>query len=48
MKFSDEFYQFFESSGMFTYDLQQDSQNADLYDLVSATPGVNIGSLKTK
>lgn len=48
MNFSDEFYQFFESSSTFTYDLQQDSQNADLYDLVSATPGVNINSLKTK
>jgi hypothetical protein len=47
-KFSDEFYLFFESSGMFTYDLQQDSQNADLCDLIGVNPGVNIDSLKTK
>jgi hypothetical protein len=48
MNLSDQFYQFFESNGTFTYDLQQDSQNADLYDLVSATSGVNMDSLKTK
>ena len=46
--FSDEFYQFFESSGTFTYDLQHDSQNANLYDLIGVTPSINTNSLNTK
>ena len=48
MNFSDELYQFFDSEGTFTYDLQHDSQNANLYDLIGATPSININSLNTK
>lgn len=48
MNFSDELYQFLEPNSTFTYDLQHDSQNANLYDLVGATSGININSLNTK
>jgi len=46
--FSSEFYQFFETGNEFTFSLQIDPQNATLYDLVAATPGVNIDSVNVK
>jgi len=45
---SSEFYQFFETGNEFTFSLQIDPQNATLYDLVAATPGVNIDSVNVK
>ena len=43
--FSSEFYQFFETGNEFTFSLQNDLKNANLYDLVDAEPGVNINSV---
>jgi len=43
--FSSEFYQFFETGNEFTFSLQNDLKNANLYDLVDAVPGVNINSV---
>ena len=43
--FSSEFYQFFETGNEFTFSLQNDLNNANLYDLVDAVPGVNINSV---
>jgi ABC-type Fe3+-hydroxamate transport system substrate-binding protein len=43
--FSSEFYQFFETGNEFTFSLQNDLKNANLYDLVDAAPGVNINSV---
>lgn len=48
LNFSSEFYRFFETGNEITFSLQIDRQNANLYDLVGATAGVNINSVNVK